>query len=56
VKNPNSEYRNPKQIRMIKIKITETRLPFSTSRFSHSDFEFWTLFRISDFDIRISCK
>jgi len=48
MKNPKSEYRNPKQIRIFKIQMSKTSVCFENLKFGHL-----RLFRISDFVLRI---
>ena len=52
VENPKSEARNPKQCPMIQIQMTKTAEAPGFC-FEHSNISVLSLFRISDFDIRI---
>jgi hypothetical protein len=54
VRNPNIEYRNPKQIRIPKIQMTETQTNlFEHLRFEHLNIRILDLFRASNFVLRI---
>ncbi|HSV98967.1 MAG TPA: hypothetical protein VLI39_02260 [Sedimentisphaerales bacterium] len=49
--NSKSEIRNPKQIQMTEIQMTETLSPL---RNSVLNFGFWSFVLVSDFELRIS--